>query len=66
MKRHSTGLYHAIVFDEAPPATFNAPSGRWVYRGDGRLLERLPVVVGATVGIVTLLATTVGILYGAA
>jgi hypothetical protein len=32
----------------------------------GQWLARLPLVVGATVGLVTLVVTTLGILHGAA
>jgi hypothetical protein len=63
MKRHATGLYHAVVFDDAP-ATFTPSTGRWVYRGNGAWLARLPVVVGVVTGL-TMWAVTAGMIYAA-
>jgi hypothetical protein len=64
MKRHATGLYHAVVFDNPPSAEFTLSTGRWVYRGDGAWLARLPVVVGVVTGL-TMWAVTAGVLYAA-
>ena len=57
MKRHATGFYTAVVFEEAPTLEFRLPD-------DGRWLARLPVVVGVVVGL-TMWAVTAGVLYAA-
>ena len=58
MKRHVTGLYHAIVMDDAPTLEFRLPD-------DGRWLARMPLVVGAAAGLTMWVAVVVGVLYAA-
>ena len=58
MKRHVTGLYHAIVMEDAPTLEFRL-------HDDGRWLNRLPVVVGAAAGLTMWVAVAVGVLYAA-